>query len=65
MVPVGESVNIPFFPQFIDEAGKVRPNDAMTRAADAMLDELIRITTLLRPQIADVPGGTEAMVFAG
>jgi NAD(P)H-dependent FMN reductase len=49
MVTVAESVNIPFFPQFIDEAGKVRPNDAMTRAADAMLDELIRITSLLRP----------------
>ena len=49
MVTVAESVNIPFFPQFIDEAGNVRPNDAMTRAADAMLDELIRITALLRP----------------
>ena len=50
MVTVAESVNIPFFPQFIDEAGKVRPNDAMTRAADAMLDELVRITALLRPR---------------
>ena len=49
MIPVAESVNIPFFSQFIDEAGEVRPSDAMTRAADAMLDELARITTLLRP----------------
>jgi NAD(P)H-dependent FMN reductase len=49
MVTVAESVNISFFPQFIDEAGKVRPNDAMTRAADAMLDEMVRITALLRP----------------
>ena len=37
MVTVAESVNIPFFSQFIDEAGEVRPSDAMTRAADAML----------------------------
>jgi NAD(P)H-dependent FMN reductase len=62
MIPVAESVNIPFFGQFIDEAGKVRPNDAMTRAADAMLDELLRITSLLRPQVAEVPDG---MVLVG
>jgi hypothetical protein len=49
MVTVAESVNIPFFSQFIDEAGQVRPNDSMSRAADAMLDELVRITALLRP----------------
>ena len=62
MIPVAESVNIPFFGQFIDEAGKVRPNDAMTRAADAMLDELLRIRSLLRPQVAEVPDG---MVLVG
>jgi NAD(P)H-dependent FMN reductase len=49
MVTVAESVNIPFISQFIDEAGQVRPNDSMSRAADAMLDELVRITALLRP----------------
>jgi NAD(P)H-dependent FMN reductase len=54
MVPVVESVNIPFFSQFIDESGQVRPNDAMARAADAMLDELLRVTTLLRPHTAEV-----------
>jgi hypothetical protein len=56
-------VNIPFFPQFIDEAGNVRPNDAMTRAADAMLNELLRITTLLRPQVAEVSEASDAMVL--
>jgi NAD(P)H-dependent FMN reductase len=61
MVTVAESVNIPFFPQFIDEAGKVRPNDAMTRAADAMLDELVRITALLRPS-AGKPAEVEVLV---
>jgi NAD(P)H-dependent FMN reductase len=65
MVPVVESVNIPFFSQFIDEAGGVRPNDAMNRAAGAMLYELLRITTLLRPQIAEVSEGAEAMVLVG
>jgi NAD(P)H-dependent FMN reductase len=49
MVPVAESVNIPFFSQFIDDSGTVRPNDAMTRAADAMLDELARVAALVRP----------------
>ena len=62
MVTVAESVNIPFFSQFIDEAGEVRPSDAMTRAADAMLDELLRITGLLRPQVTEV---ADAMVLVG
>jgi NAD(P)H-dependent FMN reductase len=57
MVPVVESVNIPFFSQFIDEAGVVRPNDVMNKAADTMLDELLRITALLRPHVAEVPAG--------
>jgi NAD(P)H-dependent FMN reductase len=62
MVPVVESVNIPFFSQFIDEAGVVRPSDSMARAADAMLDELLRVTALLRPRAAEVAG---AMVLVG
>jgi NAD(P)H-dependent FMN reductase len=44
MIPVAESVNLPFFTQFIDDSGTVRPNDVMTRSADAMLDELARTT---------------------
>jgi len=60
MVTVAESVNIPFFTQFIDEAGHVRASEVMTRAADAMLDELLRITTLLRPN-SDKP--TESAVL--
>jgi NAD(P)H-dependent FMN reductase len=50
MIPIAESVNIPFFGQFIDDSGTVRPNDAMTRSADAMLDELARVTALVRPK---------------
>jgi NAD(P)H-dependent FMN reductase len=51
MIPVAESVNLPFFTQFIDDSGTVRPNDVMTRSADAMLDELARITALIRPKV--------------
>jgi len=32
MIPIAESVNIPFFSQFIDDSGTVRPNDLMTRS---------------------------------
>jgi NAD(P)H-dependent FMN reductase len=62
MVPVAESVNIPFFAQFIDGSGAVRPNDAMTRSADAMLDELARITALIRPKST---AATELGVLVG
>lgn len=50
MIPVTESVNLPFFTQFIDHCGAEWPNDVMTRAADAMLDELARITAIIRPK---------------
>ena len=58
MIPVAESVNIPFFTQFIDDSGSVRPSDEMARSADAMLDELARITVLVRPKVPelDEPG---------
>ena len=42
MLPVVESVNIPFHPQFMDEDGRVQANDIMQRAADDVLDELAR-----------------------
>ena len=48
LLPVVESVNIPFFTQFIRD-GRVEPNEVMTHAADAMLDELVRIEAALRP----------------
>jgi NAD(P)H-dependent FMN reductase len=48
MVPVVESVNIPFHTQFIED-GEVRANETMEKAADAMLDELSRLDAALRP----------------
>lgn len=62
MIPVAESVNLPFFTQFIDDSGTVQPNDVMTRSADAMLDELARITALIRPK---VPVASEPGVLVG
>ena len=49
MVPVVESVNIPFHAQFIDDEGRVNANETMEQAADAMLGELARIESALRP----------------
>jgi NAD(P)H-dependent FMN reductase len=49
MLPVFESVNIPFHSQFIDDEGRLEPNEIMEKAADAMLDELVRTEAALRP----------------
>jgi NAD(P)H-dependent FMN reductase len=48
MVPVVEAVNIPFHTQFIED-GTVHANDTMDKSADAMLDELSRLESALRP----------------
>jgi NAD(P)H-dependent FMN reductase len=44
MVPVFESVNIPFVAQFLDENRRLRANEVMEGAAREMLDELQRWT---------------------
>jgi NAD(P)H-dependent FMN reductase len=49
MLPVFESVNIPFHSQFIDEEGQVQANEVMEQAADAMLNELVGTEAALRP----------------
>ncbi len=49
MVPVVESVNIPFQQQFHAPDGGVAPNQIMVESARAMLDELLRVTKLVRP----------------
>ena len=41
MVPLTDAVNIPNFTQFIKNE-KLEPNEAMNKAADAMLKELVR-----------------------
>jgi NAD(P)H-dependent FMN reductase len=49
MVPLFEAVSIPFVTQFIDDDGKVVPNETMSSSATAMLDELVRVTAAMRP----------------
>ncbi|WP_310961548.1 NADPH-dependent FMN reductase [Nocardioides terrisoli] len=44
-----EAVAIPFVAQFIDDEGRLQPNDTMTGAAKVMLDELVRQERALRP----------------
>jgi len=44
-----DSVNIPFYHQFLDSDGVFQPNAVLEQAADAMLDELVRTEAALRP----------------
>ncbi|MEO5891846.1 MAG: NAD(P)H-dependent oxidoreductase [Ferruginibacter sp.] len=48
MMPVTESVNIPFFTNFINEQGVFVPDDGIKKSADAMLSELLKWTTALK-----------------
>jgi len=48
MTPVAEAVSVPFVNQFLDDEGRVQPNEIMNSAAVAMLDELVRVTAALR-----------------
>ena len=54
MVPVFESVNIPFHTQFIRD-GQFHANEVLEQAAPAMLDELLRLDGALRPLRAAPP----------
>jgi NAD(P)H-dependent FMN reductase len=47
MLPVFDSVNIPFHTQFLDSDGEFHPNEVLDQAANAMLDELVRTETAL------------------
>ena len=49
MVPMFEAVSIPFVAQFLDDEGRIQPNDTMNTSADAMLDELMRYAEALAP----------------
>ncbi len=48
MVPAVEAVSAPFFEQFVDEDGAFVPNDVLAGSVVAMLDEVARLTALLR-----------------
>ncbi len=48
MVPLGDGVNIPFFTQFINEHNEFKPNEITEKAADKMMNELLRWTKGLK-----------------
>lgn len=48
MMPIPEAVNIPFYPQFINEDGVFVPNEITAKAADTMLKELDRWAEALK-----------------
>lgn len=56
MVPLFEGVFIPFVAQFVDDDGRIAPNEQMEAGAAAMLDELDRMVRVLRPDASDRPG---------
>jgi NAD(P)H-dependent FMN reductase len=47
MMPALAAVSIPMVNQFVDD-GRLHPNDIMNGAANAVLDELVRLTSALR-----------------
>jgi NAD(P)H-dependent FMN reductase len=49
MTPLFEAVSSPFVKQFVDDEDRIQPNEVMTQAATAMLDELVRVESALRP----------------
>jgi len=49
MLPVFDSVNIPFYNQFLGQDGTFQATAVLDQAADAMLDELVRTEAALRP----------------
>ncbi len=49
LVPVTDSVNIPFVREKLDEDGRLKPNEIMEQAVATMLDELARYAEALRP----------------
>ena len=49
MLPVFDSVSIPFYSQFLGQDGTFQANEVLDQAADTMLDELVRTEAALRP----------------
>ncbi|HVV91258.1 MAG TPA: NADPH-dependent FMN reductase, partial [Solirubrobacterales bacterium] len=47
LFPLFEAVSIPFVAEFVGEGGAIVPNEVMEKAADAMLDELLRVGAAL------------------
>jgi len=49
LYPLIEQVNIPFYQQFLDDAGVLQANEVMEQASVALLDQLVKMEAALRP----------------
>lgn len=49
VMPIPETVSLPFFPNLIDAEGNFKPEEAVRAAAATMLDELHRWSVALKP----------------
>ncbi|WP_017615113.1 NADPH-dependent FMN reductase [Nocardiopsis salina] len=49
MVPVAATVSVPFVQGFLDDEGRIVPNETMSGAAKGLLDELASTEKALRP----------------
>ncbi|MEO5998280.1 MAG: NAD(P)H-dependent oxidoreductase [Chitinophagaceae bacterium] len=49
MMPIAESVNIPFFTKYIDDQEKFNGDELQQKAADDMMKELAKWTEALKP----------------
>jgi NAD(P)H-dependent FMN reductase len=49
MQPLFEAVSIPFVSQYLNDEGRIDPNETMENAVDALLAELVRVEAALRP----------------
>ena len=49
MTPLPEAVSIPFVQQFLNDGGKLEPNDVLLTSSKIMLDELVLVTRTLAP----------------
>lgn len=47
MTPLFEAVTVPFVAQFIDDEGEFVPSEMIDQSANAMLDELLRVSEAL------------------
>ena len=47
VVPLAEAIPIPFIRQFVDDDGRIEPNEVMEKAAPAMFAELLRYVEAL------------------
>src|SRR6478736_5555000 len=48
MMPITESINVPFFTKFIDDQGVFKPEEGLDKAATGMLKELLKWTEAMK-----------------